>query len=394
MSRAWPAVEYATHYWPPAGESLDPQWSKRRRRANKGSYRLAQVPRIAAIDVPLTTATKTAVQTTAEDLTRFDAQYVEGAPFQAVLLRSESAASSQIEQLTANARRISLARLGDTSRSNAALIARNTNALEAALQLTNQLDTEAIQAMHKALLEGYEPESAGQLRTQRVWIGGDSPVTAQFVPPNHTEVRPALEDLVAFMDRKDIPPLVHVAIAHAQFETIHPFTDGNGRTGRALVSALLHARGTTRNFTVPLSSGLLTNTAAYFDALNEYRRGDVDPIIRQFVESAQHAMGNAQVLLHDLEQLRETILGTAARVTDNLKTIAKLCTTEPAFTASMVERLGIPTPSAYRIIRKLVDHDILRTEKKIKGQSVWSVKALTSALDAFANRAGSRITDS
>src|SRR5699024_6458588 len=128
--------------------------------------------------IPLTPQSASAVQVTTDDITRFDAQYEGGAPFEAVLLRSESSASSQIEQLTANARRISLARLGDTSRHNATLIARNTGALEAALELANQLDVEAILSMHRVLLEGTDSDDAGAIRDQQVWIGGDSPVTA------------------------------------------------------------------------------------------------------------------------------------------------------------------------------------------------------------------------
>src|SRR5699024_1674407 len=172
------------------------------------------------------------------------------------------------------------------------------------LQLAEALDTDAILAMHHALMEETD-RHAGKFRQEINWIGGNSPVTAMFVPPEHTQAPNALHDLVRFMERTDIAAIVQAAIAHAQFETIHPFTDGNGRTGRALVSAILRARGTTKNFTVPLSSGLLNNTAGYFNALNEYRRGNIDPIIEAFVEAASRAMSNVQVLMHDLEQRSE-----------------------------------------------------------------------------------------
>jgi len=390
VTQSWPAVQYVEQSWPPANSTPNPLWSNRKRRANRGTYPLAQVPAIASLSIPLTQASASAIQSTTDDMTRFDAQYQGGAPFSAVLLRSESSASSEIEHLTANARRISLARLGDTSRPNAALIARNTIALEAALQLADNLNIDALLSMHQALLGEADPDHAGQIRDQQVWIGGDSPVTAMFVPPPPMEVPAALEDLVEFMARTDLPALAQAAIAHAQFETVHPFTDGNGRTGRAVVSAILRARGTTRNFTVPLSSGLLTNTGTYFEALNEYRTGNITPIIEEFVAAAHSAMANTQVLLHDLDQVRDSILGTASRVTTNLRAIATLCTTEPAFTARMVEQLNIPISSAYRILDKLVDQEILRTEQKIYGQSVWSVRALTDALDDFAARAGRR----
>ena len=390
MAGSWPALQYEELWWSPTAGFMDPSWSNRRRRANRGTYRRAIVPSIAEVEVNLSPKTISDVQEATDDLTRFDAQYQDGTPFGAVLLRSESAASSQIEQLTANARRISLARLGDRSCPNATLIARNTTALEAALQLATSLDVEAILTIHRALLEDSDPLNAGKLRDQPNWIGGDSPVTAMFVPPQHTDVPAALEDLVRFMARTDMPALVQAAIAHAQFETIHPFTDGNGRTGRALVSAILRARGTTQNFTVPLSSGLLTATREYFESLNEYREGNVEPIILGFVDAAARAMGNVQVLMHDIEQLHRKILGTAQRVTNNLRAVAGLCTTEPAFTAHMVEQTGVPVSTAYNIVKRLVDAGILRKEQKICGQSVWSVTDLTEALDAFAQRAGNR----
>jgi DNA-binding IclR family transcriptional regulator len=94
--------------------------------------------------------------------------------------------------------------------------------------------------------------------------------------------------------------------------------------------------------------------------------------------------------MHDIEQLHHNILGTAQRVTNNLRAVAGLCTTEPAFTAHMVEQTGVPVSTAYNIVKRLVDAGILRKEQKICGQSVWSVTDLTEALDAFAQRAGNR----
>lgn len=390
MTHSWPSVQYREHQWPPPEATTDPLWSKRRRKANKGTYQQAVVAHIADITINLPANIASLAQTANEDLARFDAQYEGGAPFSTVLLRSESSASSQIEHLTANARRIALARLGDKTRRNANLIARNTMALEAALQLADDLDVDAMLEMHRALLNDSDPDQAGRLRKESVWIGGDSPVTAMFVPPDHSTVRASLEDLVNFMQRTDIPAIAQAAIAHAQFETIHPFTDGNGRTGRALVSAILRARGTTQNFTVPLSSGLLTDTEEYFEALNAYRRGTVTPIIEQFVEATRSSMANVQVLLNDIETLRAKIYSTAQRRTKNLQTVADLCAMEPAFTAGMAQERGVALSTAYKILDSLVEHDVLRAESKIRGQSVWSVRALTDALDAFAERAGRR----
>lgn len=386
---SWPAVRYVTRSWPPPCALSDPLWSKQRRRANPGSFKQAVVPKIAATPVDLPAELIANVQEATDDLTRFDAQYHHGVSLEAVLLRSESAASSQLGRLTANARRIALARLGDRSHPNATLIARNIQALEAALRLADHLNSESILAMHEALMADSTP-SAGMFRTAQNWIRGDSPVTAMYVPPSDTAVLPAIHDLVQFMQRRDIPALVQAAIAHAQFETIHPFTAGNGRTGRALVSAILRARGTTVNFTVPLSSGLLTRTNEYFEALTAYREGTVVPIIEAFVDATRRAMTNVQVLMHDIVQLRERILKTAARRTRNLHRLAEMCTTEPAFTAQMVHNQGIPQSTVYKLLGRLEQAEILKVERKIRGQQVWSVIRLTAALDAFARRAGRR----
>lgn len=326
MISSWPRVQYEELLWAPAQAVRAPSIN-RSLQADRDTYRQAIVPRIAQANVTLSTETASLVQAISDKLTRFNVRAAESAAFEPVLLYCEARASSQIEQMTANARRISLARLGDRSRPNATLIARNTNALEAALQLATFLDVDAILTMHRALLEDSDPHHAGRLRDQSNWIGGDSPVTAMFVPLKHTEVAALLEDLVRFMARTDMPALVQAAIAHAQFETIHPFTEGNGRTGRALVSAILRARGTTQNFTVPLSSGLLTSTKEYFDALNEYRQGNAEPIILRFIAASSRAMANVQGLMHDIEQLQHKILSTAQRVTKNLRAVASLCTT-------------------------------------------------------------------
>ena len=190
------------------------------------------------------------------------------APFGAILLRSESAASSRIENLTASAKAVALAEFGDTSRRNATEIVANTSAMTAAIALADRLDAPAILAMHGALLEEHDPKIAGTWRGAQVWVGTSSygPHTANFVPPHHTRVAAAIEDLVRLMRRDDVPVLTQAAIAHAQFETIHPFPDGNGRTGRAIVQCLLRAKRLTRRVTIAVSAGLLTDIGRYFDA--------------------------------------------------------------------------------------------------------------------------------
>ncbi|GED09929.1 hypothetical protein CCE02nite_19280 [Cellulosimicrobium cellulans] len=139
-----------------------------------------------------------------------------------------------------------------------------------------------------------------------MWIGGSdiSPAGADFVPPHHERVPGAIADLVAFVARADVVPLAHVAIAHAQFETIHPFTDGNGRTGRALVQAMMHSSGLTRNATLPLSAGLLADVDSYYAALTPYRAGHPAAIVHQFVQASARAVKNGRQLVEQVRSIR------------------------------------------------------------------------------------------
>jgi len=116
--------------------------------------------------------------------------------------------------------------------------------MQAAIDLSRAISPAAIQQMHAVLLADQPRHTPGRWREEAVWIGtrSDSPVGASFVAPHHSRIDSLVDDVVSFARRTDIPPLVSVAVAHAQFETIHPFTDGNGRTGRALAQSLLRFR--------------------------------------------------------------------------------------------------------------------------------------------------------
>jgi hypothetical protein len=161
--------------------------------------------------------------------------------------------------------------------------------------------------MHAALL-GQQDSSICWERgaTRQVWIGSSNygPHTARFVPPHHARVPAAIADLTIFMQRNDLAVLPQAAIAHAQFETIHPFPDGNGRTGRAIVHCLLRGKRLTRRVTVPVSAGLLTDTDRYFDALMAYRSGDTSPIVERFAAASFDSVVNGRQLVGELRAIR------------------------------------------------------------------------------------------
>src|SRR5690606_28552255 len=149
---------------------------------------------------------------------------------------------------TTSANQLALAEIDEGDKANALTVVGNVRAMEAALQLADDISEASILAMHKALMlhqTGFPPEDAGRFRAEQVWIGrGEAgPRVADFVAPHHDRIPGAIGDLVRFVKRQDLPVLVQVAVAHAQFETIHPFPDGNGRPGRALALSLPRTRG-------------------------------------------------------------------------------------------------------------------------------------------------------
>lgn len=389
---SWPAVGFETLPWTPAESGMT---SRSARRKHRGPYEAAIVPPIAGTTVGLTSELAAAAEDAAAAIARFDAHLGgEIAPFAAVLLRSESAASSRIENLTASARAIAEAELSGHAGRNASLIVANERAMSAAIALANRIDADAILAMHAALLERSDPDIAGRWRDQQVWIGGRDlgPHDASFTPPHHERVPGAIADLVAFIDRDDVPLLAHAALAHAQFETIHPFPDGNGRTGRALVHAHLRAKRLIRNVTVPVSAGLLSDTDAYFAALGRYRVGDPAPIIEQFIDATFRAIENGTELVDDLRAIRaEWQHRVRARRDATTWLVADLLVRRPVIDAGLVAvEAAIATQNSYRAISPLVEAGVLVECTDRKRNQLWCSPEVLDALDRFATRAGRR----
>jgi Fic family protein len=390
MSAPWPAVEYEELAW---SSSLD--IPRRWLSTFSGPYRAAVAPEISRLDLVLPAATMALVDEATAELARFDAEMgTEIAPFGAILLRSESAASSRIENLTASAKAVALAELGDTSRRNAAEIVANTTAMQAAIELADRLDPPAVLAMHAALLGHHDPEVAGKWRDAQVWIGSSSygPHTATFVPPHHSRVPAAIDDLVEFMLRDDLAVLPQAAIAHAQFETIHPFPDGNGRTGRALVHCLLRGKRLTRQVTVPVSAGLLTDTDRYFEALTAYRSGDIQPIVERFAEASFDSVVNGRQLVTELRALRAAWSDAiTSRRQATVWRVLNVVFQHPVLDNGRVQReLGVSVMGADAAITELVGIGALEEITGGRRNRRYAAVQVLAALDAFAERAGRR----
>ena len=203
-----------------------------------------------------------------------------------ILLRAESVASSKIEGLVIGARRILRAEVekslnGSTTDVTAMEVLANIQAMVYGIEQMEKakpITVELILSIHKRLLDGTKlSEHGGKFREEQNWIGGSdfNPCSATFVPPPWELVRELMEDLIAFCNSDDLPAVAQAAIAHAQFETIHPFIDGNGRTGRILIQLILRRRGLALRVSPPISLILATWAKDYLSGLTATRyRGD------------------------------------------------------------------------------------------------------------------------
>ena len=198
-------------------------------------------------------------------------------------------------------------------------------AMEIGLQRleTLPLSTRLIREMHAVILAGVRgrERQPGQLRTTQNWVGpaGATIETAPFVPPPPSEVGDLLTDLERFIHEQPLlPPLVQAALLHYQFETIHPFLDGNGRLGRLLIVFFLVVRGRLPEPLLYLSPFSRPVATAYYDSLQAVReRGDVDAWVQLFLEAvttqAADAVLRAERLLDLQQRYRTTVRSTTTR---------------------------------------------------------------------------------
>jgi Fic family protein len=218
-----------------------------------------------------------------------------------LLLRAEAVASSKIEGLELEGRRLLKAQVAvalgeDPSDVTATEVLNNIEAMRWAIDSVAEVDRIRVKhllGIHERLLAGTRLEQhAGKLREQQNWIGGSSynPCSAAFVPPPWEHVGDLLEDLCEFCDDDGLPAITQAALAHAQFETIHPFVDGNGRTGRALIHVILRRRGLSPIVVPPVSLVLATWSQDYINGLSATRY-HADPLSHEAMEGLDRWVG-------------------------------------------------------------------------------------------------------
>ncbi len=287
------------------------------------------------------------------------------------LLRSEAIASSRIEGLQVSPQQVGLAEVAEEEsltaenvNRTAKKVAANISALRRAtheLADANRLSVAGVEGLQTLLLAD-EPHLHG-VRDVQNWIGGSDyhPLAAEFVPPAPPLVPALVADLVAYMNGGDHAPLVQAGLVHAQFETIHPFRDGNGRVGRALIHTVLVRRGLTRQAILPISPVLLTRSQEYVQGLTDYRysgpatsaqgQQGVSQWLRVFLQAVGTAVTQAEEFATSLEELRlrwEQDLAVKRRE-QNLREIPRADSATSRILATLQEHPVLTTASAMRL---------------------------------------------
>lgn len=384
----WPSTKYEQHKWDP-----DDEYDSLGNRHERGTYFANVPPTVELVDFAIPSSLGSSVTRASQLITTFDNEHGEIlAPFTAMLLRSEAAASSEIENLSASPRSILQAEIGINTGGNAEQIAANTEAMKLAVDSTEELSLASILEMHRMLMSRQRSVPAGVMRDVPVWIGGLSPVSASMVGVDTRKLEGAMNDLLLFIHRDDIPSLMKAALAHAHFENIHPFEDGNGRTGRALVHSILKKEGVCNNSLVPISAGLLTSPQRYYQALDLYREGNAGPIVALFAESATIAVTNGRQLSSDILDIKE-MWNEKLRSVRSHSSVWKLLTYlsgTPVLTVqSCLANVNISQTSLYESLNVLESRGIT-TKSGNREKAQWRSVELLDALDRFAKRAGRR----
>jgi Fic family protein len=238
-----------------------------------------------------------------------------------LLLRSEAVASSRIEGIALDVSPRNLARaLVDprAAKGSARDVAANVAAMEEAIDIGARgtaLALDDLLALHTTLMQRSLPAHAGRIRIEQNWIGGrlPNPRDAAFVPPPPESVPALIDDLLAFVNRDDLPAVAQAAIAHAQFETIHPFVDGNGRVGRCLIHVVLRRRRVALRFVPPISIVLAAHPRAYVAGLTGFREGHVEAWVASFAEACASAAVLSGELADQVERLQRVWYARAGR---------------------------------------------------------------------------------
>jgi len=315
------------------------------------------------------------------------------APLARLLLRTESIASSKVEGMQVGVRELARAEArqeagGKASPTTLEVLA-NIDAMEVALQeaaTVKRFTPDQIMRIHRRLMEkAPNAKIAGHIRTRQNWIGGNdhNPCGAAFVPPPPEHVNALLADLCDAINAEVLPPLVQAALVHAQFETIHPFDDGNGRTGRALIHVVLRRRAVTPEYVPPISVILAAARNRYIEGLTRFRQDRIGEWIEHFAAAAAAAAHLATSYLKAVEDL-STRWRTQLAASPNVPradaaawAVIEVLPAHPIITAPVAAAVTRRSkPSIYEALRELQAAGVLEQLSQGKRNQSWEAVGL------------------
>ena len=306
----------------------------------------------------------------------------------------EAVSSSRIEGTQASLSDVLEARSGGPESPDVAEVLNYVRALQFGLARLNDLPVcvRLLCEVHEHLLRGVRGESRlpGEVRRSQNWIGEGSVALADaiFVPPPVEQMRAALDDLERFLNEAPpLPPLIRCGLAHYQFETIHPFLDGNGRLGRLLMVFLMTEWGLLPQPLLYLSAYFETRRAEYYNRLQAVReRGEIDQWLSFFLDGVTTQASDALLRAERLGDLREGYHARLAGGRSRGREVVDLAFESPVVTSAMVvERLSITAAGAVKLLGRLEGEGILREIERLPGRSRrWVASEILETLDRAA----------
>ena len=322
------------------------------------------------------------------------------APMARLLLRTESIASSKVEGMQLGVRELARAEARAESGQKASTLAievlANVDAMALAVEdaaVAERFGVGEIIAIHQRLMERAENRSvAGKIRTRQNWIGGNdyNPCGADFVPPPPAHVSALLDDLCEAINGDRLPPIVQAALVHAQFETIHPFDDGNGRTGRALIHVVLRRRRVAPEYLPPVSVVLAAAKDRYVEGLTAFRGDGIGAWIEHFAVASARAANLARDYVDAVEALmadwRQRLAGSpsAPRKGAAAWAIIDVLPAHPMITAPVaVAATGRAKAAVYQAIEQLQEAGVVVPLSESRRNQVWEATGLLDIIAAL-----------
>lgn len=257
------------------------------------------------------------------------------------------------------------------------------------LSVSKRLVREIHERLMRGVRGGHQAQSPGEFRTTQNWIGGSSPMNARFVPPPPEEMQRALDDWETYVHQaKSIPDVVHIALLHAQFETIHPFVDGNGRAGRLLITFLLTERGILTKPLLYLSIFFKEHRDEYYRRLQAIRDdGAWEEWLDLFIDGVETVATEATETARTIIELRELDrqrLSALGRRAGTALTLLDFLFRQPIITVKVARQvLGISSPAANSLVGQLEDMGLLIETTGYKRNRIFAYK---DYLDLFQER--------